>query len=406
MCSNTLVARSRRAIKLVAFLTLALCELLIAVSSAQAQTFTVLHTFTGPPDGNHPIGGLILDAAGNLYGTTSQGGASYRGTVFRLTPAGKETVLYSFDAGYGEYPNTTLVRDAKGALYGTTFYGGAYNKGAVFKLDTKGNETVLYSFRGGADGYWPNAVIRDAQDNLYGTTDAGGKSACGYGCGTVFKLDKAGRRTTLYRFTGGTDGMYPSAGLVRDSAGNLYSVTGQGGDLGCNRGIGCGTVFKLDTAGRKSVLYIFTGASGDGDYPVGVVRDKNGTFYGATSWGGNYSCGTVFRLEADGKETVLHGFTGTGGDGCSPPSGVVLDTSGNIYGTTQSGGVNYGVVFKLDTAGKETILHSFTDGTDGAYPYAGVMLGKAGNIYGVASDGGDHNCGQHVGCGTVFKLTP
>jgi len=392
-------------------LAILLATFLLAAASVFAQTFTVLYSFKGPPDGVGPWGGLRLDGSGTLYGTTEQGGASYHGTVFKLSPRGKETVLYSFLAGYGSEPESTLVRDVKGTLYGTTYRGGAHNLGAVFKLDRKGNETVLHSFDW-SDGAYPNAVIGDARGILYGSTSMGGASS---GCGTVFRMDAAGRETVLYNFAGGADGCSPYGALFRDSSGNLYGTTYEGGDSSCQRG-GCGTVFKVDTAGTETVLYAFTYQGGDGAYPyAGVVRDKAGIFYGTTfgggepNCGGGYGCGTVFKLDTSGKETVLYQFTSTGGDGSGPVASVTLDNAGNIYGTTLGGGdpncgeFGCGIVFKLDTAGKETVLHTFTSSNDGAYPRAGLIRDAAGNLYGVAESGGRPKCGD---CGTVFRLTP
>jgi uncharacterized repeat protein (TIGR03803 family) len=397
----------RHAIRVNLLPTLTVGLALLAASPAQAQTFTVLHAFKGVPDGKGPGGGLALDATGNLYGTTAGGGARYNGSVFEVGPGGKEKILYSFVAAHGAGPNW-LIGDAAETLYGTTERGGAYNQGAVFKLDKKGHESVLYSFRGGTDGAWPNAVMRGADGDFYGTTEDGGNTGCDrQGCGTVFKLSPAGKKTTLYTFTGGTDGALPLGGLVQDPAGNLYGVTRAGGDVDCNSGYGCGTVFEVDTAGTETVLHNFIGGN-DGTWPVGLVRDQAGNFYGATSGGGLFGNGTVFKLDPTGQETVLYSFTGEY-DGSQPGAAVVLDAAGNIYGTTTEGGASScycGVAFMLDTSGKETVLHSFTGGGDGAGP-SGVALDAAGNIYGTTGAGGDLSC-RYIGegCGTVFKITP
>ena len=327
-------------------------------------------------------------------------------------------MLYSFLGGYGAYPDGQLLRDDKGTIYGATAGGGWYNDGAVFKLGQCGREKVLYSFRGGTDGRSPNGVIADAHGNLYGTTTSGGAgSGCyyGFGCGTVFMVTPSGKEKVLYRFKGGADGGNPYwAGLTRDSEGNLYGTTSIGGIYGA------GTVFKLDTAGQKTILHNFAGSPDDGSEPAGsLVLDETGILYGTTSLGGNIGgslcssgCGTVFKLELGGKETVLYKFTGTEGDGANPYVGVALDAAGDIYGTTQNGGqttgncysLGCGVVFMLNPSGKETILHTFTDGTDGAYPNAPLVLDASGNIYGAADSGGD--CSQQGGCGTLFKITP
>jgi len=390
--------------------------------SAQAQTFTILHEFQGPPDAKAPDSTLLLDGSGNLYGVSYGGGASYEGTVFKLSSSGKETVLYSFRAGYGNSPDS-VIQGGEGTLYGTTSSGGSYGGGEVFKLDQKGNETILYSFGGSgkAFGVDPIGVVRDEQGNLYGTTGVGGDSGgCfGYGCGVVFKLDPAGKETVLYTFKGGPDGGAPSGTIVGDPAGNLYGETTYGGDLNCYPPYGCGTVFKLDPAGKETVLHRFTGTGGDGEHPwAGLVRDNEGNLYGATLEGGTgpnctsaeNGCGTVYKVDKGGKVTILHSFTGSGAD--FPPiyASLVLDEKGNIYGTTPDGGsqncgAGCGAVFMLNPAGKNTILHEFSGGTEGATPGAGVTLDSAGNIYGTTSVGGDLSCNMGAGCGTVFTLT-
>lgn len=407
MRSNTSLSGLRRAIRIDFFLTLTLCLALLATGLAQAQTFTVLHAFTGTPDGTGPNSSPVLDASDNVYGTTGEGGAGYHGSLFKVWPGGKEKIVYSFVAAHGAGPNW-LTGDADGTFYGTTQRGGAYNQGAVFKLDKKGHETVLYSFRGGTDGEWPNAVMLGADGNFYGTTYYGGNTGCEGGCGTVFKLSPTGKETVLYAFTGGTDGGIPVGGVVQDSVGNLYGVALSGGNLGCNDGYGCGAVFEVDTAGTETVLHSFIGGN-DGMWPAGIIRDQEGNFYGSTTQGGQFNNGTVFKLDASGQEIVLYSFSG-GADGGQPDAGVVLDASGNIYGSTSSGGAGScgycGVVFVLEANGKETVLHSFTGGGDGSGPGA-VTLDASGNIYGTAGGGGDLSC-HYIGegCGTVFKITP
>ena len=238
-------------------------------------------------------------------------------------------------------------------------------------------------------------MVQDSADNLYGTTPDGGASDAG----VVFKVAKHGKETVLYSFTGGDDGGNPFAGLIRDSAGNLYGTTTYGGDLKCNNGYGCGTVFKLGKTGKETVLYSFT-ESPDGAYPyAGLVRDTKGNLYGTTFFGGASGAGTVFKVDKTGKETVLYSFTG-GSDGKYPYAGLLRDTKGNLYGTTEYGGASSnGTLFKLDTSGTETVLHSFTGGSDGGLPIAGLILDASGNLYGAAQSGGD-------GGGTVFELTP
>ncbi len=239
-----------------------------------------------------------------------------------------------------------MTRDSSGNLCGTTFSGGDAGYGTVFKLDATGKETVLYSFTGGKDGAYPGlGVVRDAAGNLYGTTDYGGNLSCahhvGSGCGTVFKLDQNGNKTLLHSFTGDADGAFGSA-LTQDAAGNLYGTTQLGGDPTCN----CGTVFKMYPNGGEIVLYTFTGGA-DGSSPIGqLAHDAAGNLYGTTNSGGAFKSGTVFKLDKTGKETVLHTFTGA--DGAYPTTGVILDKAGNLYGTTNNGGAfGFGTVFKL-----------------------------------------------------------
>ena len=271
---------------------------ILAAQSAQAQTYTVLYSFTGGTDGKDPAARVIQDAEGNLYGTTFGGGTSGKGTVFKLSITGKETVLHSFTGGTdGGSPDAGVIRDGNGNLYGTTVEGGASNAGTVFKLSITGKETVLHSFTGGADGAYPTGgVIRDGSGNIYGTAFLGGAS----GNGTVFKLSTTGVETVLYSFTGGADGAQPVAGVIRDAKGNLYGTTQAGGDLTCGAPYGCGTVFKLDTTRKETVVYSFTGA--DGDRPTaGLFMDGSYNLYGTTYVGGDLNClsggcGTVFKI--------------------------------------------------------------------------------------------------------------
>jgi uncharacterized repeat protein (TIGR03803 family) len=250
----------------------------------------VLHNFTSGADGGIPYGGVIRDSAGNLYGTTSQGGASGAGVVFKIDTSGNETVLYSFTGGAdGGFPLGGVIRDAAGTLYGTTNGGGASGAGVVFKVDTSGNETVLYSFTGGADGGFPIAgVIRDSAGNFYGTTNGGGAS----GVGVVFKVDTSGNETALYSFTGGADGGYPVwVTLARDSAGNLYGSTSGGGASGV------GVVFKVSAAGQETVLHSFTGGPDGGSPYAGVVFGPDGHLYGTTRFGGQTNAGVVYEIK-------------------------------------------------------------------------------------------------------------
>jgi uncharacterized repeat protein (TIGR03803 family) len=249
----------------------------------------VLHSFGGTGDGIYLYAGLVQDAAGNFYGTTYWGGAHNWGTVFTVNPSGQEKVLYSF-TGTGEdgsSPNAGIVQDVAGNLYGTTYDGGAYGQGTVFVVNRSGQEKVLHSFNSN-DGYGPYAgLVQDAAGNFYGTTYWGGA----HNWGTVFIVNRRGQEKVLHSFGGTGDGIYPYAGLVQDAAGNFYGTTYQGGAYGY------GTVFVVNRDGQEKVLYSFTGTNGDGSNPyAGLVRDAAGNFYGTTAYGGAYGYGTVFEL--------------------------------------------------------------------------------------------------------------
>ena len=329
----------------------------------------------------------------------------------------KEAVLNSFSGAYGANPEAGLVMDSSGNLYGTTFYGGTNNAGTVFKFTPSSyTETVLYSFTGGTDGRWPQTtLVMDSSGNLYGTTLYGGA----YNYGTVFRVTPSGTETVVHAFTGGTDAVDPNGTLVMDSAGNLYGTTLSGGVHND------GTVFELTPSGTGSyaetVLYSFAGAPADAADPTGpLVMDSSGNLYGTTSYGITSSgsangSGAVFKLTPSGTgsytETVLYSFTG-GADGGSP-TGLVLDSSGNLCGTTFSGGANKdGAVFKLTPSGTgsytETVVYSFAGGpADGENPYGSPVLDQAGNLYGTTYYGGaSGNAAGATGGGTVFMVTP
>jgi len=396
--------------------------LLMGARPARAQTETVLHSFTSNEDGAQPYAGLVRDAKGNLYGTTLNGGSFGDGTVFEVPLIGAETVLHAFKGPTGDdgaWPYAGLVRDPKGNLYGATTSGGAgSNYGTVFGLPLKGGEEPLYSFVDGpTDGsYAQGDLVRDSQGNLYGTTVYG----VGNDYGTVFQVTPAGKETVLYSFTGQPDGVFPYAGLIRDAKGNLYGTTYYGGTSKF------GTVYQITSTGTETVLYSFTGASGDGANPLAdLLRDPKGNLYGTTQYGvggscNPTSCGTVFELalsKGKWKETVIHAFSGET-DGAQPYAGLIRDSKGNLYGTTFAGGANgYGTVFELQPPSQpggtwtETVLYSFCQTyvgvtcTDGANPKARLVRDKEGNLYGTTWQGGSSdNCTG--GCGTVFELIP
>jgi uncharacterized repeat protein (TIGR03803 family) len=394
---------------------LAAVAALASVGTAQAQV-TVLHAFTGGRDGWEPRAGLIGDSAGNLYGTTQMGGSRCWegegcGIVFKLAQKGTETVLYRFtsDKDGGIFPSG-VIEDKAGNLYGTTAEGGTGGApGIVFRLAPDGNETVLYAFHGHNDGSLPTGgVISDSAGNLYGTTQMGGGSGCyaDEGCGTVFELAPDGTETVLYSFAGGNDGEYPYAGVIEDKARNLYGMTPNGG------ADGFGIVFKLSPHGKETVLHTFTGGS-DGGYPfAGLIEDDAGNLYGTTETGGNgCDCGVVFKLTPGGTETVLYAFAG-GSDGAYPEAGLIRDRAGNLYGTTINGGFTgcnkgrgCGTVFKLAPDGTEVVLYAFDDRKRGGFPQASLMEDKTGNLYGTTLSGGLKRDCYGRGCGTVFRLT-
>jgi len=359
------------------------------VSVASAQTFKVLYRFNGASDGANPWGGLVRDRDGNLYGTTSCGPCmSAYGTIFKVDAKGHESTLYNFTGGAdGAEPDSTLIQDSAGYLYGTTSGGGAYNLGTVFKVDIAGNLTVLFSFSGYSSGYFPSGgLIRDAEGNLYGTTQAGGSFY-----GTVFKLDASGNETLLHSFNGTDDGGLPLGGLVADDAGNLYGATSTGGPSG-------GTLYEVTPSGTFSVLYGFRNDT----VPASSLILRNGKLYGTAMYGSTGN-GMVFTFNSSiGKGKDLYDFRGTP-DGSQPVAGLVADSAGNLYGTTMVGGqYGDGTIFKLDKAGNETVLYSFTGGTDGSLPQAGLIMDSAGSLYGTTFYGGHAACY----CGVVFKLTP
>jgi len=299
-----------------------------------------LFSFGNFTDNAQPTCKLIRDAAGNLYGSAGRTGV--KSGVFKLTPQGAESVLHSFNGGGdGLGQVSDLVADAAGNLYGTTDGGGVRDSGTVFKLTPAGVETVLYSFRGGNDGGLPknkDGMTLDAEGNLYGTTYMGGAN----NFGTIFKVTPSGQHTVLHSF-GGLDGIRPYSGVVMDGAGNLYGTTQDGGSPDD------GLVYQLTPEGTLNVLYTFTGGSDGGTSITGVILDRLGNLYGVTSSGGNSSLGTVYQITPEGTKTVLYNFLGfDAGDGSYPAAGLLMDGKGNLYGTTTSGGTTgNGTIFKV-----------------------------------------------------------
>jgi uncharacterized repeat protein (TIGR03803 family) len=376
-----------------------------------AGKYGTLYKFKGGKDGSLPYAGLIFDPTGNLYGTTSEGGAYGYGTVFKLTLNGngswKESVLHSFnnDGQDGVNPYDNLIFDPTGNLYGTTFYGGTGGGGIVFQLSPNGDgswrENVIHNFTYD-HGWFPEAgLIFDSSGSLYGTTVAGGDDAAG----TVFQLTPNGDGTwtenVLLSFNN-TNGFGSYAGLIFDSSGNLYGNAAQGGAYGG------GATFELTPNGdgtwTESLLHSF-GSLDDGSYVYsGLIFDSGGNLYGTTEGGRIYGAGTVFQLtpNSDGTwtESVLYGFCCGGGAG--PYDSVVFDKAGNLYATAARGGAyGNGTIFKLkptQVGWKATVLHSFRN-RPGSNPYAGLIFGGHGNLFGTTVGDGKETFGS------VFEIT-
>jgi uncharacterized repeat protein (TIGR03803 family) len=403
----------------------------LIITRSDAQTFNVLHAFHSGEGAAGPSGQLVVDSEGDLYGIA--GGSCSSGecsTAYMMSKSGKLIKVVSFPPA-AQAPGGGLLRTTAGSFYGVTLDGGPQTKecgisigcGTVYEIDKNGRAgRILHTFTGGSDGSTPESLlIEDSENNLYGTTLWGGTAF-----GVVFKMDQAGNEAVLYTFTGQADGGNPYAGVIQDSASNLYGTTGYGGNTYCGpvEGQGCGTVYKLDPTGKETVLYSFKWGS-DGAFPSsGLIQDSAGNLYGETGLGGNEQvydcdgyegCGVVYEISADGIFNVLYAFNNS--DGFEPSGGLLRDASGTLYGTTFFGGQNgsncnggtCGLVFKLDSAGNETVLHTFTGSSDGAFPEGGLVMDSSGNLYGTAEQGGDLNClpnGQIKGCGVVFEITP
>jgi uncharacterized repeat protein (TIGR03803 family) len=378
-----------------------------------------IYDFTGLADGSAPIAGLVQAGDGNLYGCCTQGGAGATGTIFRITPAGSFTLLYTFSAGTGSFPffvntdgdvvSSHLTVGQDGALYGAAYSGGANGLGTLFRITTSGDFSVLHTFSAldsygnNPDGAQPEGSLTQGSDGLlYGTTQFGGAN----GNGTVFSISTGGAFTTLYSFSAisGTsvpsnaDGAVPASGLVAAAGGIFYGTTTFGG---ANGG---GTIFRISSTGVLTPLYSFS-PSTDGSVPVGsLALDKNGDLYGTCyRSGANYS-GTVFRYSHKGTFTLLHTFGPpytANADGSQPYAGLVQGTDGRFYGAALGGGLHLsGTLFGITRSGVFTTLHAFTPSYDGNTPYDRLLLGTDGNLYGTASAGGASNTG------TLFEILP
>jgi len=373
----------------------------LRVPKASAQTVTNLHMFLGN-DGATPQAGLVQGNDGNLYGTTLYGGPINQGTVFRISLSGTFTNIYLFSGGDGRNPYAALVQGNDSNFYGTTYGGGASGNcsglsfglptigcGTVFRITPSGTLTTLYSFTGGSDGANTYAgLVQGTDGKFYGTTPTGGTN----GVGSVFRISPSGTLTTLYSFTGGSDGGNPLATLVRGSDGSFYGTTVGGGTNGY------GTVFQITPSGTLTSLHSFIGT--DGWLPTSwVVQGNDGNFYGTTTAGPlGLNLGTVFRISPSGNFTNLHTFSGPG-DGYEPWAGLVQGSDGNFYGTTISVvGVETGngTLFRISPSGNFTNLYSFPNNPSGGGPMGGLVQGTDGNFYGTDAYGGYD--------GTVFEL--
>jgi uncharacterized repeat protein (TIGR03803 family) len=407
--------------------------------------FAMVYSFGGGSDGGAPEAALVQASDGYLYGTTTDGGANYAGTVFRISTSGALATLYSFTGGGdGGAPTTALVQAGDGKLYGAASSGGQYDAGtlfritingtltplytnsaddyamgspsvslvlssnqnlygtiynsfwniagAVFSLTTNGTYTTVYSFEGN-DGDAPSGLVETSDGNMYGTSEDGGAN----GAGVVFCLSTNGAFTTIYTFPNAVADSYPSAALTQASDGNLYGTT-SGED-------GAGTIFRITTNGLQTVLYEFSGGN-DGAYASALVQASDGYLYGTTASGGTGNRGTIFRIDTNGGPgafTVLDAFpsanTGEGPDGASPHAGLAQASGADLYGSSTSGGLdNYGTIFRLGTNGSFNVLYSFTNGSDGSGPSA-LTQASDNNLYGTTPAGGSN------AKGTIFRVT-
>lgn len=395
------------------FQLLAACILLLVAVTSRSNAQIPLASFNGTGNGAVPWTGypIVIDASGNGYGTTVEGGTYDEGTVFQVTPAGTLTTIYTFcsqiNCTDGAAPYAGLVQGANGNFYGTTQSGGANGDGTVFVVTKAGLLTTLHSFAGyPTDGASPVAGLVLATDgNFYGTTAGGGSN----GGGTVFKITPTGTITTLYSFCSQincSDGFSPHASLTQSGNGNFYGTTRDGGSNSS------GTVFEITPSGQLTTLYNFCSLTGcaDGSLPTaGLVQASNGNFYGTTAFGGaNGDTGTIFEMTPSGQLTTLYNFCSQTfcTDGTHPHAGLLQGSDGNLYGTTAGGqGPNlwwsFGTVFGMTPAGQLTTLYDFCSQSycsDGAYPHGGLAQSGSGVLFGATYYGGTYLDG------TVFTL--
>jgi uncharacterized repeat protein (TIGR03803 family) len=364
--------------------------------ACETSTEATLYAFSGGADGRYPDSGLTAGPDGNFYGTTTYGGTNNLGTVYKLTPAGAHTVLYSFTggAGDGQYPASGLELGNDGAFYATTTAGGAFGLGTFIKITLDGIETMLYSFGQDGSGASPQGLILLDDGNFYGTTTDGGAN----NLGTVYKITPAGVQTVLYSFATTPDGQSPVAGLSNSNDDFLYGVTNNGGTDNF------GTIFRIAPDGTGyATLHSFAGGASDGAYPGTKLRKvPDGTLYGSTGGGGADGLGTIFKYDPmTGVASVLHTFAGAPNDGGNPSSRLRVGTDGNLYGVTFNGGYfDSGTFFRITPAGELTVLHSFAGGSDGQSPNSSLLVTSGGDFYGTTITGG------LTGNGTIYKISP
>ena len=391
-------------------LTVAALVLVMAASIAEAQTFSVLYEFgsnSGDPSRPAYSGIVAQGRDGNLYSTAPAGGTCC-GAVFQMTPAGKLKVIHNFTGSNndGAFPQGGVTLGSDGNFYGTTYEGGSVTAGAVFKVTPGGTYTTIYSFTGGSDGAYPYAPPVEGNDgNFYGTTTAGGNTvACGGGCGTIYKITPAGALTTLYQFDI-THGYEPYGPLVLGTDGNFYGTTPAG--TSANAGV----VFRISPAGKFTLLFSFDGTHGETPF-AGLVQGADGNFYGTTIYGGSTGGGVVFKITPSGKLTVLHTMNGTT-DGARPYGGLVLASDGNFYGANVDGGTinsdcsdGCGTVFKITPKGAYSVLYKF-DYTTGATPYVTPFQHTGGLVYGDSQVGGTGDVSPCTAgnCGVFYSWT-
>jgi uncharacterized repeat protein (TIGR03803 family) len=377
-----------------------------AFGASAGVVFTSLYSFTGANDGANPYAGLVQGRDGNLYGTTSSGGANNLGTVFKISN-GVLTRLYSFDGTNGAAPYAALVQGTDGNLYGTTYAGGANDLGTIFQFTTNGTLTTLFSFTGTDDPYQganPGAALVPAPDgSFYSTAEYGGVTNAsfdgqrfnGHGYGTVFQFTTNGAVTVPVEFAN-TNGAYPAGGLVLGHDGSFYGTTTWGG-----RGItgifpGYGTVFKVTPDGTFTNIYLFTGFDDGGFIYAGLVQGRDGYLYGAAFSGGSASYGTLFKISTNGSYVPLHTFIRS--DSGSPYGGMTEGSDGSFYGTTYGAYAGFGSIFSVTPGGAFTNLFFFNN-TNGSHPVGVLVQAADGNFYGTTSEGGAK------GLGTVFRLS-